>query len=190
MIGASGEAIYAIDAFPDDDLLWRLEWIGGIRYNTSVPSDPLIDICLAQLPGGETHPLSARSRSSETKIIVKIGVGLLPCISIASVWQKRRPVTAYRRHVRRREAGATIRDMQRVLGLWMRILGVLLIVLGLLLFTSPQVPYMHRRTTAVAPSTEVTTKEQRVLVVPRAAAALIVATGLLVSILAWRRTQL
>ena len=36
-----GEAIYAIDAFPDDDLLWRIEWIGGIRYNTSVP---LIDV--------------------------------------------------------------------------------------------------------------------------------------------------
>ena len=43
-----GEAIYAIDAFPDDDLLWRIEWIGGIRYNTSVPSDPLIDICLSR----------------------------------------------------------------------------------------------------------------------------------------------
>jgi hypothetical protein len=28
-----GEAVYAIDAFPDDDLLWRIEWIGGIRFN-------------------------------------------------------------------------------------------------------------------------------------------------------------
>jgi hypothetical protein len=62
-----GEAIYAIDAFPDDDLLWRIEWMGGIRYNTSVLSDPLIDICLAQLPGGETHPLSARSRRVPVK---------------------------------------------------------------------------------------------------------------------------
>jgi hypothetical protein len=33
-------------------VLWRIEWIGGIRYNTSIPSDPLIDICLAQLPNG------------------------------------------------------------------------------------------------------------------------------------------
>jgi hypothetical protein len=26
-----GDAIYAIDQFPDDDLLWRIEWIGGVR---------------------------------------------------------------------------------------------------------------------------------------------------------------
>src|SRR6266446_3954654 len=25
-----GQAVYAIDAFPDDDLLWRIEWIGGL----------------------------------------------------------------------------------------------------------------------------------------------------------------
>jgi hypothetical protein len=99
-----GNAIYAIDAFPDDDLFWRIEWFGGICYNTSVPSDPLIEICLAQLPGGETNPLSARSRSIETKTTVRIGVGLLPYISIASVWQNRRPVmigcAAYRRRLR------------------------------------------------------------------------------------------
>jgi hypothetical protein len=98
-----GDAIYAIDQFPDDDLLWRIEWIGGVRYNSSVPSEPLIDVCLAQLPKCETNPLSARSRSSETKMVVKIGVGLLPYIAISSVWQKRRPVAtdcaAYRRQV-------------------------------------------------------------------------------------------
>src|ERR1700732_3537046 len=33
-----GQAVYAIDAFPDDDLLWRIEWIGGVGYNTSVPT--------------------------------------------------------------------------------------------------------------------------------------------------------
>ena len=53
------EAVYAIEDFPDDDLLWRIEWIGGVGYNTSVPSDPQIEICLAQLPAGETNPLSA-----------------------------------------------------------------------------------------------------------------------------------
>lgn len=54
-----GQAVYAIDAFPDDDLLWRIEWIGGVGYNTSVPSEPQIDVCLAQLPKGEENPLSA-----------------------------------------------------------------------------------------------------------------------------------
>ena len=86
------DAVYAVENFPDDDLLWRIEWIGGVGYNTSVPSDPQIEICIAQLPAGETNPLSARSRSSQTKRTVRIAVGLLPYISIASVWQQRRPV--------------------------------------------------------------------------------------------------
>ena len=87
-----GEAVYAIDDFPADDLLWRIEWIGGVGYNTSVPSDPLIDVCLAQLPAGETNPLSAGSRSCQTKRTVRIGVGLLPYISIPSMWRRHRQV--------------------------------------------------------------------------------------------------
>ena len=47
-----GEAVYEIDDFPDYDLLWRIEWIGGVGYNTSVPSDPLMDVCMAQPPAG------------------------------------------------------------------------------------------------------------------------------------------
>ena len=55
-----GEAVYTIDDFPDDNLLWRIEWIGGVGFNTSVPSDPLMDVCIAQPTAGETNPLSAR----------------------------------------------------------------------------------------------------------------------------------
>jgi hypothetical protein len=98
-----GKAICAIDAFPDDAQFWRIDWIGGVAYNASVPSEPLIDVCLARLPEGETNPLSARSRSSETKFVAKIGVGFLPFISTASVWQEGRPVAtdcaAYRRQL-------------------------------------------------------------------------------------------
>jgi len=38
------EAVYAIEDFPADELLWRIEWIGGVGYNANVPSDPLIDL--------------------------------------------------------------------------------------------------------------------------------------------------
>ena len=98
------QSVYAIDGFPDDDLLWRIEWLGGVGYKTSVPSEPQIDVSLAQLPKGERNPLSARARSSQVeKRTVKIGVGLLPYIWIGSVWQKRRPVmtnlAAYRSRV-------------------------------------------------------------------------------------------
>jgi hypothetical protein len=90
-----GKAIYAIDAFPDDAQLWRIDWIGGVAYDASVPSEPLIDVYLAPLPKGETNPLSVRSRSSETKFVAKIGVGLLPYISTASVWQNGRVRSRY-----------------------------------------------------------------------------------------------
>jgi hypothetical protein len=54
-------------------------------YNTSVPSEPQIDVCLAQLPKGEKNPLSARARSSQVeKRTVKIGVGLLPNIQASA----------------------------------------------------------------------------------------------------------
>ena len=103
-----GKGVYAIDDFPDDDFLWRIEWIGGVGYNASVPSEPRIDVCLAQLPTGERNPLSARSRSAQTKKTVKIGVGLLPYIAIASVWQRRRPVaTDLARYRHRMQIDAT-----------------------------------------------------------------------------------
>ena len=50
-------AVYAIDDFPADALRWPIEWSGGVGYHTSVPSDPQIRICLAQLPAGQTDPL-------------------------------------------------------------------------------------------------------------------------------------
>jgi hypothetical protein len=43
------EPVYGIDDFPDDYSLWRVESIGGVGYNTSVPSDPRITICLTNL---------------------------------------------------------------------------------------------------------------------------------------------
>ena len=58
---------YAIDAFPDAICSGCIEWIGGVGDNTSVPSEPQIDVCLAQLPKGEKNPLSARARSFSSR---------------------------------------------------------------------------------------------------------------------------
>ena len=52
------EAVYAIDDFPADDLLWRIEWIGGVGYNPNVPSDPVVDV----LPG-----TASRGRNESTQ---------------------------------------------------------------------------------------------------------------------------
>jgi hypothetical protein len=91
-----GEAVYAIDDFPDDDLLWRIEWISGVGYNTSVPSDPLMDVCMAQLPAGETNLPSARSRSSQTKRTIRIGAAYCPAARLPVAWSGRASLTGMR----------------------------------------------------------------------------------------------
>ena len=65
--------------------------------------------------------------------------------------------------------------------MWMRILGVLLILLGLVLFASPLIPYMRREKIG---NSRYSVKSERLIVVPRPVAALIVGAGTVVLILA------
>ena len=52
-----GEAVYAIDDFPDDDLLWRIEWIGGgLQHERSKRS-----------PNGCLHGTAARRRNESAE---------------------------------------------------------------------------------------------------------------------------
>jgi hypothetical protein len=87
---------YAFDEFPDDDLPWRIEWFGGVGYNTSVPSAPRSMFALAQLLlGGRTHSARDRAPLKRKELSRSVLACLLPYISIASVWQKRRPVVTH-----------------------------------------------------------------------------------------------
>src|ERR1700747_965332 len=52
--------VYAIDDFPGDALLWRIEWIGGVGYNTRVPSGPQNSHFLAERPAGQTDERAER----------------------------------------------------------------------------------------------------------------------------------
>jgi ABC-type sugar transport system ATPase subunit len=83
-----GEAVYAIDDFPDDDLLWRIGWIGGVGYNTSVPIDK--DIIFGIRPEhitnepkeGSSVPVTltvdiAEPMGSESLVHLKTGTGNL-----------------------------------------------------------------------------------------------------------------
>ena len=85
--------VYHIAGFPEDGRLWRIEWFGGSSFNPQVPSEPEIELSLVRLPVGETDPLSKLSCQSRGKLEVKIGVGLLPYVALASVWQNQRPIS-------------------------------------------------------------------------------------------------
>jgi hypothetical protein len=81
-----------------------------------------------------------------------------------------------------------MQDVQQAV--WgMRILGILLILLGLVLWVSPQIRYTKRTRISVTPSTEITSKEQRMLVMPRPVAALIAGAGVLVLVLVGRKPR-
>jgi len=57
MIDQWGKAIYGHRRpFLMTPSFWRIDWIGGVAYNASVPSEPLIDVCLRGLPKGERIP--------------------------------------------------------------------------------------------------------------------------------------
>src|SRR5215471_18596064 len=99
MICEWGKPFIRLKNFPMTTGSGESNGLVGVRYNATVPSDPLMDVCLTRLPDGETNPLSARARSSEAKFVAKIGVSLLLFISIVSVWQKRRPLAQIVPHI-------------------------------------------------------------------------------------------
>jgi hypothetical protein len=64
-------AVYAIDDFRDDTLLWRIEWLWALVTTRAFRATRNLTFGLVQLPVGETNPLSARSRSYQTKRTVR-----------------------------------------------------------------------------------------------------------------------
>lgn len=80
-----------------------------------------------------------------------------------------------------------MQDARGAEALWTRILGVVLILLGALLFASPQIWYTKSERIAVSPSTDLTSRAERVLVVPRAVAVLFAGAGVTALFLARRK---
>jgi len=103
MICGWGNPVYAIVEFPDDDLSWRIERIGGVGYSTSVPSEPRIDVRLAQLPlGGRTTQreialLSNEKNGQDRYLAATLH---LNCFSVAEASPVVTHVATYRRCLR------------------------------------------------------------------------------------------
>jgi len=82
------------------------------------------------------------------------------------------------------DLSATIRNVPRAEAIWARILGTGLILIGLTLLASPWIAY---RTREKIPHTRYSVKGEKVLVVPRAAAVLLIAAGVTALIIAARK---
>jgi hypothetical protein len=73
--------------------------------------------------------------------------------------------------------------VRRVEAIWTRILGAALILLGATLLASPQIAYGTREK---IPHTQLSVKREKTVVVPRAAAAVIIAAGVTALVIARR----
>jgi hypothetical protein len=76
--------------------------------------------------------------------------------------------------------------MRRLEAIWLRIVGFLLILLGLVLFVSPQIRYTTREE---IPNTPLKVTREKIIVLPRPAAAIIIAAGVTVFLLASRKPR-
>lgn len=77
---------FKIKEFPQDGACWRIDWLGKIRPNIDVESEPTIDVLLTKLQDGYTDPLSNSSLTVE-QISAAIGIGQLPLLRAGSVWK-------------------------------------------------------------------------------------------------------
>ncbi len=77
-------------------------------------------------------------------------------------------------------------DVRRLEALWTRIVGVLLILLGLTLIFSPQIGYTTREK---IPHTQYSVKHEKAIVIPTAAAVVVIGAGAIALLLATRKPQ-
>ncbi len=81
----------------------------------------------------------------------------------------------------------TIEDVRGAEAVLVRIMGVLLVLVGLVLFASPRFVYTSKDTAIHTKAMDYKVERQRITTVPRPVAALIVAAGTAILVLASRR---
>jgi hypothetical protein len=71
--------IPAIQEFPQDDQIWRVDFFGGIQRNSSIPDEPTIQIILSPLANPNNKDpkelASVKAVTHELRRTIHIGVG-------------------------------------------------------------------------------------------------------------------
>ena len=69
---------------------WRLDYVGGVSRDHRVLSEPKVDVFFSPLKPGPLKPkdiLSAAAVDASQQQRVQVGISLLPCLKIGSVWE-------------------------------------------------------------------------------------------------------
>ena len=73
-----------IKEFPDDDRLWRIDWLAYVQRNEkNIVTESTIDVYLSPVQLINAHDFSKGDRA---RICRQIGVGQLPLLTIGSLW--------------------------------------------------------------------------------------------------------
>lgn len=76
----------SIREFPDDDRIWRLDWLGAVEQH---PNEAKIDVYLSPAkPGIDAPRVLADFEGAGTKI--QVGAGQLPLLIIGTLWRRQR----------------------------------------------------------------------------------------------------
>ena len=72
-----------IRKFPKDDRVWRIDWLGRVERTSA---EALIDVHLSPARMKTLRPRRQDDFDADTAIKIRIGVGLLPFLTIGSLW--------------------------------------------------------------------------------------------------------
>lgn len=82
---------YTVEAFLDNNRnrIWRIDWFGEVDLNPQVPSEQTIEVVLVPLKEAEIDPQTINKKLAydyRERRVVRVGVGLLPCLHIGTLW--------------------------------------------------------------------------------------------------------
>ncbi len=81
---------YFIAEMPDDDRCWRLDWLGKLVFNPTVPDEPWIEVFLRPLSAAEPSRdfFALEHLASSKPVRRRIGVGQLPLLRPGTFWRR------------------------------------------------------------------------------------------------------
>lgn len=89
--------------FPTDGRFWRVDWLGALKPNPEVTTEPFFQIVLSpfqsdpkSLPHDELSSITVTNPDQQK--VVEVGIGQLPFIEIGSIWRDRKHQGIYAGH--------------------------------------------------------------------------------------------
>lgn len=81
-----------IENFPEGPGVWRIDFWGKVSSNPHIEDEPCIAVHLTEVTS-KTEPLSTRSLLRNSQFTAQVPIGLLPRLTIGSLWHEKSPIS-------------------------------------------------------------------------------------------------